>query len=59
LALDTKKSVLLKELFERITENQNILQERKDRALKEINQAVVVREQHVEYRPFGWEDVCA
>lgn len=55
----TGKSVLLKELFERITENQNILHERKDCALKEINQAVAVREQHVEYRPFGWEDVCA
>lgn len=59
LTLEVSKAVLLKELFERITENQNILHERKDRALKEINQAVIVREQHVEYRPFGWEDVCA
>lgn len=59
LSIPTAKTVLLNELFERISENQNILQERKDRALKEIHQAVVVREQHVEYRPFGWEDVCA
>lgn len=59
LAVSVSKSVLLKELFERITENQNILHERKDRALKEISQAVAIREQHVEYRPFGWEDVCA
>lgn len=59
LTIAAKRIVLLKELFERITANQNILQERKDRALKEINLAVTVREQHVEYRPFGWEDVCA
>ncbi len=59
ISLEVSKSILLKELFERITENQNILHERKDRALKEISQAVTVREQHVEYRPFGWEDVCA
>ena len=59
ISIANVKFVALPELFERISQNQILLQERKDRALKDISKAVLAREQHVEYRPFGWEDVCA
>jgi glutamyl-tRNA reductase len=49
----------LAELFSRITTNQALLDERKTAALEAIAAAVGERNQHVEYRPFGWEDVCA
>jgi hypothetical protein len=49
----------LDELIERISSNQTLLEEKKRLALAEIDQVVLERSRHVEYRPFGWEDVCA
>jgi glutamyl-tRNA reductase len=53
------RTLVLRDLFERISRNQEQLQERKNLALKDISNAVLAREQYVEYRPFGWDDVCA
>lgn len=49
----------LTELLARVTDNQVQLEVRKEAALNAINQAVRERARHVEYRPFGWEDLCA
>jgi len=43
----------------RLSENQALVLQRKALALKAINQAALERARAVEYRPFGWEDVCA
>jgi glutamyl-tRNA reductase len=49
----------LGELVERISCNRSFLEQRKSAALIEIDQVVLERRSYVEYRPFGWEDVCA
>jgi len=49
----------LNEVFARIASNQALITERKSLALGAITVAIAKRNQHVEYRPFGWEDVCA
>jgi glutamyl-tRNA reductase len=49
----------LAQVFNRISTNQTLLDERKTAALAAIENAVDERNQYVEYRPFGWEDVCA
>jgi glutamyl-tRNA reductase len=49
----------LPQIFGRVSENQMRLEARKASAIKEIEVIVRERSSHVEYRPFGWEDVCA
>ncbi|MES2965397.1 MAG: hypothetical protein V4760_16060 [Bdellovibrionota bacterium] len=49
----------LPELLGRLNTNQTLLQERKRGALDAIEASVAARARHVEYRPFGWDDVCA
>jgi glutamyl-tRNA reductase len=49
----------LSQIFGRVSENQARLEARRAAALKEIDTVVRERNSHVEYRPFGWEDVCA
>lgn len=49
----------LGEFMSRLSENQSVLQERKRLALVAISKAALERARTVEYRPFGWEDVCA
>jgi hypothetical protein len=51
--------IALGEFLAAISDNQNHLQARKRAALSEIDALVLERGRHVEYRPFGWEDVCA
>lgn len=43
----------------RLSDNQVLVQERRRLALNAIHQAALERARAVEYRPFGWEDVCA
>ncbi len=43
----------------RLSENQALVLERKRLALVAIAKAALERARTVEYRPFGWEDVCA
>ncbi len=49
----------LSHVFNHISETQAHLEARKAAALKAIDSAVDERNSYVEYRPFGWEDVCA
>lgn len=49
----------LPQMMSRLNSNQTLLQERKREALEAIEAAVTARARHVEYRPFGWDDVCA
>ena len=56
--LDTRV-INLSHVFNHISETQAHLQARKAAALKAIDAAVHERNCYVEYRPFGWEDVCA
>lgn len=49
----------LSQVFSHISETQTHLEARKVAALKAIEAAVQERHRYVEYRPFGWEDVCA
>ena len=49
----------LSQVFGHIAENQSRIEARKTLALSAVEDAVKVRRLHVEYRPFGWEDVCA
>jgi len=51
--------LVLGDIFSRITQNQALLAERKNTALTAVAEAVHERNSYVEYRPFGWEDVCA
>lgn len=56
---DRARVLTLADLLERISSNQIQLQARKRQALVAIDEAVAEKGRHVEYRPFGWEDVCA
>ncbi|MEK7357107.1 MAG: hypothetical protein AAB250_11705, partial [Bdellovibrionota bacterium] len=49
----------LGQILSRLTANKDLLQARKRAALEAIESAVAARARHVEYRPFGWDDVCA
>ncbi len=49
----------LEELFSAISNNLAHVQLKKAQALAAVVCALDVRQAHVEYRPFGWEDVCA
>lgn len=49
----------LDELMRRISANQEMIASRRKLALDAIVKTVAERSRHVEYRPFGWEDVCA
>lgn len=49
----------LADLFSRIESNQAQIMARKRAALAAIDAAVEERSRYVEYRPFGWDDVCA
>jgi glutamyl-tRNA reductase len=51
--------LVLGDVFSRITQNQALLADRKKAALTAVAVAVHERNSYVEYRPFGWEDVCA
>lgn len=55
----TGRVVGLGELMRRIADNQELLQKRRSLALAEIEKLVLAHGRHIEYRPFGWEDVCA
>jgi glutamyl-tRNA reductase len=59
LVAGSARVIALGELLERIAKNQTHLEARKRAALAAIDAAVAERSRHVEYRPFGWEDVCA
>ncbi len=54
-----KKRIDLQELLSRIQANQEFLEGKKRDALCEIEMIVEDRSRSIEYRPFGWEDVCA
>lgn len=49
----------LGELMKRISANQTTIASRRRLALDAIERLVAERARYVEYRPFGWEDVCA
>lgn len=49
----------LGEFMSRLSTNQVLLETRKASALQTIAAAALERARSVEYRPFGWEDVCA
>jgi glutamyl-tRNA reductase len=53
------RSLELGAFMSRLTENQTFVVERKRLALEAIAKAALERARTVEYRPFGWEDVCA
>jgi glutamyl-tRNA reductase len=53
------RHLVLADVFQSVSQNQAVLAERKKIALAAVQQAVYERSLHVEYRPFGWEDVCA
>lgn len=55
----SKKKIDLQELLSRIQANQEFLEAKKRDALCEIEMIVEDRSRSIEYRPFGWEDVCA
>jgi glutamyl-tRNA reductase len=60
LPLNVNVPVLpLDRFFERIAGNQAQVQVRKGEALLAARSATQERSKHIEYRPFGWEDVCA
>lgn len=54
-----QKILTLSELLTRIESNQAHIGAMKKAALDAVDEAVEERNRHVEYRPFGWEDVCA
>lgn len=54
-----ERCLSLTDIFGRISENQTLIEQRKLAALAMIEASAVERSFHVEYRPFGWEDVCA
>ncbi len=56
---DFARVLELGEFMSRLADNQGLLAKRKDLALAAIAVAAVERGHTVEYRPFGWEDVCA
>lgn len=49
----------LGEFMTRLSQNQTLILERKGAALSAVARAASDRARTVEYRPFGWEDVCA
>lgn len=49
----------LGEFMTRLSTNQTLILERKGAALTAVARAASDRARTVEYRPFGWEDVCA
>ncbi len=49
----------LEKLLQQMTANLEQIEDRKIAALAEIESLVLARGRHIEYRPFGWEDVCA
>ncbi len=51
--------VELEKLIQQMVDNQEQIEGRKLAALAEIESLVLARGRHIEYRPFGWEDVCA
>lgn len=55
----TSRTLSLGEIFSRVSCNQLHLAQRKSAAFDAIEGIVRDRNTHVEYRPFGWEDVCA
>lgn len=58
-AAENLRHLVLGDVFACISQNQTLLAERKKAALAAVEDAVQERGSHVEYRPFGWEDVCA
>lgn len=59
-AADSETRILdLGEFMSRLTTNQALLAERKELSLTAIEAAASERARAIEYRPFGWEDVCA
>lgn len=59
LLMGFERVLELGSFLSRLTENQAVLEERKQSALQAIAKAALDRGRSVEYRPFGWEDVCA
>ncbi|HVK61496.1 MAG TPA: hypothetical protein VM432_08100 [Bdellovibrionales bacterium] len=53
------RTLELGEMLTRINENQAIVEQRKSDALELARELSMAKSRHVEYRPFGWEDVCA
>jgi glutamyl-tRNA reductase len=53
------KIMKLDEVFSLISKNQVLISQRKSAALAAVESAIGERQTYVEYRPFGWEDVCA
>lgn len=53
------RALELGEMLTRITANQAALAKRKNDALAMVQDLSLDRARHTEYRPFGWEDVCA
>ena len=54
-----KRVLPLGDFMNRLSQNQSLIQERKGAALTAVARAASDRARTVEYRPFGWEDVCA
>jgi glutamyl-tRNA reductase len=59
LAQNFGRTLELGEMLTRISANQIALEQRKTDALDDAKVLAEKRSRHSEYRPFGWEDVCA
>lgn len=57
--LECARILELGQFMSRLSENQALLLARKSLALAAVAKAALERGRTVEYRPFGWEDVCA
>ena len=53
------RSLTLRQIMSSVDSNQARIQMRKQAALKQIEDLTASRGRYVEFRPFGWEDVCA
>ena len=53
------RTLTLPQTLALVDSNHARLQERKRAALQHIETIAAERAMHVEYRPFGWDDVCA
>lgn len=49
----------LAQVMARISMNQEFIERKKAQALESVTEVLTLRLRAVEYRPFGWEDVCA
>lgn len=49
----------LQQVMARISSNQEFIERKKQQALETVSEVLAIRVRAIEYRPFGWDDVCA